>query len=178
MNVDYSYLTGINPPWIHVEELTDLDGSTIPSYHYCQDDGSCVLRVIRGRAVLNTAQLMNEFLVAFQFAISRFGANWYALKDCLTCLDEWLPATRYIVYITDADYALSEQPEEWKWFLLTLHEVGSAWSKAITDNGRFNREPVPFHVLLKYEYGNLHKVLNSVREATDQFPEIQVSGTI
>jgi len=178
MASNYACLSQIDPPWIHIDLLSDLDHIMIPSYQYCQGDNNCVLRVIRGRVVCNTSLLMNEFAAAFQFPITDFGANWYALKDCLSCLDEWLPATKYIVYITEAELVLSEQTEEWKWFLLTLHEVCTYWSKPIADNGRFNRDSIPFHVLLKYDYGSLDKILRLVRQATDHFPGILVSGML
>ncbi len=95
-----------------------------------------------------TQSLMDEISAAFQF-FDGFGANWIALRECLEYLDEWLPADAYILLCEQAESILfQEQTSDLTAFLMTLNEVGSWWSKPITDNGRFNRKCVPFHVLL------------------------------
>lgn len=91
---------------------------------------------------------MDEFGAAFQF-FEGFGENWYALEDCLECLDEWLPADSYILIVECAEEMLCEEiPEELTLFLITMDRVGKSWSKSIEDNGRFNRKSIPFHALL------------------------------
>ena len=44
--------------------------------------------------------LMNEFGAALQF-FDGFGENWHALKECLSYLDEWLPATAYVLVVSN-----------------------------------------------------------------------------
>ena len=118
----------------------------------------------------NTIALMNEFAAAFQFPIDNFGDNWYALKDCLKYLDEWLPAKSYIVFINYADQLLvDENPDELKWLLLTLQELGRYWGQPVTEQGRFNREAVPFHTLFKCERENM---LNTIKRFNEQSQDI------
>jgi hypothetical protein len=91
---------------------------------------------------------MNEFGAALQF-FEGFGENWYALKECLEYLDEWLPADAYILVIENSEELLEEEPpNQLSAFLKTLHEAGDFWMKPISDNDRFNRKGIPFHVML------------------------------
>jgi hypothetical protein len=91
---------------------------------------------------------MNEFAASLQF-FDGFGENWYALQECLEYLDEWLPAEAYVRVIENAEELLNEeQPNQMSALLKTLHEVGESWAKPITNNDRFNRRAIPFHVLL------------------------------
>jgi hypothetical protein len=90
--------------------------------------------------------LMDEFSAALQFS-SGCGDNWYALRDSLQYLDEWLPARAYVLVIDEAEELLGEKASELKWLMQTFHEVGEWWKLPISDNDRFNRPGVPFHVL-------------------------------
>lgn len=95
-----------------------------------------------------TQALMNEFGAALQF-FEGFGENWYALEECLEYLNEWLPADAYVLVVENAEELLQEeQPNQMSALLKTLHEAGESWAKPITDNDRFNRRAIPFHVLL------------------------------
>jgi hypothetical protein len=96
----------------------------------------------------NFQALMDEFGAALQF-FDGFGENWYALRDCLRSLDGWLPAEAYILVVTHPLELLKEEPDELPWFLKVMDEVHDWWSRPITDNGPYNRPPVPFHVVLQ-----------------------------
>ena len=93
--------------------------------------------------------LMNEFGAAMQF-FDGFGENWYALNECLCYMDEWLPGDGYILVVTGAKYLLiDEDRRELDQLIQTLEIVGEEWRKPITDNERFNRGSIPFHVILQ-----------------------------
>lgn len=95
-----------------------------------------------------TAGLMDEVSASLQF-FDGFGENWYALGECLQCLDEWLPADAYVLVVEGAEELLrDEQAPQMAALLKTLHGAGEWWSRPVTDNDRFNRNAVPFHVLL------------------------------
>ena len=95
--------------------------------------------------------LMNEIGAALQFFLG-FGENWHALKECLSYLDEWLPGQAYVLLVEQAEEVLvGEAVEELGFFLRVLDEVGQFWSAPITDNSRFDRAALPFHVLLLFE---------------------------
>ena len=90
--------------------------------------------------------LMDEFGAALQF-FEGFGENWHALKECLSYLDEWLPADQYILLISNSDQVLVNDPSQLKWLLKTLHEVGQWWLEPITDNESFNRPSKRFKAI-------------------------------
>lgn len=91
---------------------------------------------------------MDEFGAALQF-FEGFGENWHALKECLSYLDEWMPARAYVLVLTSCQEVLSQSEEQdLKWLIVTLQEVGEWWSRPITDNQRFNRPAIPFHAIL------------------------------
>ena len=91
---------------------------------------------------------MNEFGAAFQL-FEGFGENWYALEDCLGCLDEWLPADAYVLVVEHAEQVLHEaEPDQMAAFLKTLNGAAESWSKRVEGSGRFDRNAIPFHVLL------------------------------
>jgi hypothetical protein len=91
--------------------------------------------------------LMDEFASAFQF-FDQFGENWYALRECLCYMDEWMKTESYVVLFTDSEQILiDEHPDELRYLLKSLDECGKWWSQPVSSNGRFNRDPVPFHSL-------------------------------
>ena len=119
-----------------------------------------------------TPDLMNEFAAALQF-FDGFGENWHALEECLTYLDEWLPADAYILVIENADELLrDEEPQQLMALLKTLHQAGDSWAQPIADNGRFDRKGIPFHVLLNVSDGASsagERITASAREANVPF---------
>jgi hypothetical protein len=90
---------------------------------------------------------MDEFGAALQF-FEGFGENWHALEECLDYMDEWLPAEAYILVVEQAESILADEDDDQLAALfITMHSVGEWWSRAITDNDRFNRAALPFHRL-------------------------------
>lgn len=146
MNTELDYLFHSDPPWIYIGPGEMERTKWIPSFFYSRPGINTCVRRLRGKKMRSTQALMNEFAAALQF-FDGFGENWYALLDCLRCLDEWLPADAYVLIIENAEELLQEeQPHQMSAFLNTLHDVGESWAKPITDNGRYNRPEIPFHV--------------------------------
>lgn len=112
------------------------------------------------------AGLMNEFGAALQF-FDGFGENAAALKECLSYLDEWLPANEYILVISDSLMLLGDMPEELEWFFDVLNDVGEWWSKAIAEGKRFDRSAIPFHVVLQCKERELLR-------ARERFGELEI----
>ena len=109
----------------------------------------CVRRM-RGAKMLTTSSLMDEFAAALQF-FDGFGSNWYALRECLQYMDEWLPADAYVLVVENANDVLrNESEDELVTLIKTFHETGEWWAKPIVDNDRFNRDMVPFHVFVEF----------------------------
>ena len=153
MKTAIDYLFRVEPPWVFMGFAEPERRNWIPQYYFSGADSNTCVRRLRGKKMKTTAALMDEFGAALQFFMG-FGENWYALRDCLYCLDEWLPATAYVLVVEDAEEVLrDEQPFQMEVLLKTLHEAGEWWAKPITDNGPYNRNAIPFHVLLNVTDG-------------------------
>lgn len=136
-------------PWICVDIFTRERPRLLPVYLYGLEGKPVVVRVLRGDKMKTVKALMDEFGAALQFS-EGFGENWYALRDCLTSLDEWLPGDGYLLVVTKPAEVLSlDTSESLHWLTVTLQEVAEEWSKGICDNGPYNRPPRPFHVILQ-----------------------------
>jgi hypothetical protein len=150
----FDFLFRVESPYVYVGLGESERLKWIPSYFYSRPGLSVCVRVLRGRKMRTAQALMDEFASALQF-FEGFGENWYALKDCLACLDEWLPAEAYVLVVETAEELLQEEcPDQMAALVLTLHEVGESWAQPIKDNGRFNRPAIPFHVLLLISEGD------------------------
>lgn len=103
---------------------------------------------LRGAKMRTHPDLMNEFGAALQF-FDGFGENWPALDELLCWMDEWLPAERYILVVTNADLLLRDEPGELDTFITLLKRVGEWWAKPIVDNPPYNRPARPFHTVLR-----------------------------
>lgn len=138
----------VESPWLYIGFGEPERKKWIPSYFYTRTGMNVCVRRLRGKKMRTLDSLMDEFGASLQF-FDGFGENWYALSECLSYLDEWLPADAYILVVENAEELLQdEEPAQIEALFVTLHDVGEWWAKAITDNGRFNRKERPFHVLL------------------------------
>jgi hypothetical protein len=105
-------------------------------------------RVVRSAKMGTRQRLFDEFAAALQFP-DYFGENWAAFDECLRDLD-WLPATSYVLLVTEASRVLDEEPpEELKAFLETLRDVSADWAEEVARGESWDRPPVPFHVLFQ-----------------------------
>ncbi len=144
----HNYLFRVESPWIVIGQAEPEAAKWIPTVFYSRPNVKACVRCLRGRKMRNVQSLMNEIGAALQF-FNGFGENWNALAECLQYLDEWLPAEVYVLVIEEAEQVLADaSPDQFAALLKTFHEAGEWWSKPIVDNDRFNRESIPFHVLL------------------------------
>lgn len=111
---------------------------------------SIAVRKLRGQKCRSLAEFMTEIGAVLQF-FDGFGENANALRECLSYLDEWLPADGYIIVITRTEEFLAEEPEHRGWMLDLLLEIGEWWSQPLEGQGRFDRPPMPFKVVLEFE---------------------------
>lgn len=148
MNTQLDYLFSTEPPWIYAGLGEPERTKWFPAYFYTRPNLNVCVRRLRGSKMRSVQGLMNEFGAAFQF-FDGFGENWNALEECLEYLDEWMPAQAYILVIEQAEELLCDEKQDQMFaFLQTFHAVGEWWARPVVDNERFNRESVPFHVVM------------------------------
>jgi RNAse (barnase) inhibitor barstar len=108
--------------------------------------GGLVCR-LDGAAMRTEGDLFAETARALRFP-DYFGANWDALRDCLTDLS-WLPSRAYLLVVEHADQVLADDPPErlqvWR---RVLSEASRGWGEPVQDGEWWDRPPVPFTVLL------------------------------
>ncbi|MDY7096018.1 MAG: barstar family protein [Acidobacteriota bacterium] len=138
--------------WQHLSrfiQLSDIQNEAetqTPTALFGNPPPGTIVRRLRGGKMRSLQGLMDEFGAALQF-FEGFGENWHALKECLSYLDEWLPADQYILLIPSSHQVLIDDPSQLKWLLKTLHEVGQWWLEPITDNEPFNRPSKGFKAI-------------------------------
>jgi hypothetical protein len=160
-----SWLFEVTPPWIFIGAAESEAEKWIPSGYYSREGLNVCVRNMRGKKMRTYEGLMNEFSAALQFFYG-FGENWPALNECLCYLDEWLPAEAYVIVIECAEEVFREESDHEIHALLdNLHDVGEWWAKPITDNGRFNRGPIPFHILFNFSAGQEESMERFVKSA-------------
>ena len=72
-------------------------------------EGDLLVRTVTGMKCATKDTLLNEWASVLEFP-GYFGQNWDALIDCITDMS-WLPASSYIVAITDLEAVLPEESE-------------------------------------------------------------------
>lgn len=126
-------------PWLHVLVATESETCDRLAALRKPASAMVVARLIRGHKARTAAALFDEFAAALQFPYY-FGENWDALDECLSDL-EWLPGKAYVLFITNSDRLLEEEPpEEMRSFLRLLARIAEEWA---------TRSAKPFHVVLQ-----------------------------
>lgn len=97
-----------------------------------------VVKMLRGKNMMSTRALFNEFAAALQFPCY-FGNNWNAFDECVADL-EWMPGEGYVILIVNGSQVLSDEPEELATFCRIMRSVGKEWAD---DRGR------PFQTILQ-----------------------------
>lgn len=92
--------------------------------------------VIRGWKCQTKEACMNELGAALQFP-GYFGENWDALDECIRDLS-WLPAARYVLFLTEIQRAFPEDDASLGTLLSVLSGAATAWAQ----------RGVAFHVLV------------------------------
>ena len=138
-----------NPPWVICCPPGEASKKWNEQILFAKSGVESEIRVLRGKRMRRKVELMAECAAAFQFFES-FGSNWDALSECLCYLDEWMPAEAYVVVVTNCQHLLIEDdPRALATLMKLLCGVAEYWAKPITNNGRYNRPSVPFHVILQ-----------------------------
>lgn len=91
----------VGQPYIH---LLVADPGTAYDISWVLNNEGLVARVMRAKHMRTLDGLVTETSAALQFP-SYFGYNWAAFDECLGDL-MWLPATGYVLLITDASQLL------------------------------------------------------------------------
>jgi barstar (barnase inhibitor) len=80
-----------------------------------------VVRVLRGSRSSSRKELFQEWGAALQFPYY-FGHNWAALDECLDDL-EWLPARRYVLFLTEFQDVLATAEEDLRSYIRVLQRA-------------------------------------------------------
>lgn len=81
---------------------------------------------MRGRDMADSDGVFTQFYENLRLP-DYFGWNWNALRDCLSDLS-WIPATRYLLMVDDADHLLADSPSERPDFLRALVRAAQYWA--------------------------------------------------
>ncbi|ADI37989.1 barstar family protein [Waddlia chondrophila] len=132
-------------PWLFTTQKT-ITQQDIPE--------GILLLELNAVSMSNLDDLYREFAAAFKFP-DYFGYNFNALDECITDL-EWLPADGYLLVIKNSDRLLSKEPNDiLESFLSILDSAGEEWATPIVQGEDWDREEVPFHVLLELDKGKV-----------------------
>jgi hypothetical protein len=135
--------------------VTALDESALPGV--CLDlseaHPTAVIRVLRGKKCRSLDAFFDEAAAALQFPYY-FGENWPAFDECITDL-EWLPASAYLIVISNAHLLLEAEPDgDFRVLVTTFARTNIRW---LTPNLGFprSREATAFHVVFQCGAGDL-----------------------
>lgn len=131
-----------DPPWVIRANL----GSEQTIAMLTEAGKVGLVTTIDGNLATSSKSLFAAFAQMLDFP-SYFGANWPALKDCLTDLD-WLPADLYVIAVVNARSLLAQEPVERASMIRTLEMVGREWAAPIELGEWWDRPAKPFHVIL------------------------------
>ena len=133
----HTHLQNATAPWSSL--LVVPPGTTATAL--VRPPAGFLVRQIQGKKCTTPSGVFDEFSRALAFP-DYFGHNWDGLEECLADL-EWLPAKGYTVLVTDAQWVIPDNEEEYETLLEVLSDAGEAWSQGHTADGR----RAPFHVL-------------------------------
>ncbi|MBF6183360.1 barstar family protein [Nocardia otitidiscaviarum] len=158
-------------------ELVESSLENFAGVEYKLADAGYRVTHVRGDQAGTVNELFAEFASAFQFPWY-FGRNWPSFRECMTDLDEWLPAGSkgYVLTIWNADLVLAREAEGLKWLidsLVFIHEEYAEPTTLVSD-GRGQAAPAPakdFRVLLHCETGERERAAANWRRAGAQLSE-------
>jgi len=131
---------------------------------------------IRGEKSRSAADLFDEFQMALEFP-TYFGHNWDAFSDCITDLS-WLQAGAGIVLLVTEPGEVLREPgnAELSRLVRLLDAAANEWGRSVSEGQWWDRPPVPFHVVLACEPGEVETARQrwvaagaSVADATSNF---------
>jgi hypothetical protein len=136
-------LLEIGPPWVYV---TNIDGQEFQEAINLQREAEGAIIELDCSRMLNLDQLFDAFATAAQFP-NYFGRNWAAFDECLADL-EWLHASSYVFALRNPQRLLEQESAEVATFWRIISKVAAEWAEEINLGEWWDREGVPFHVVL------------------------------
>lgn len=151
MNLYPEALGQPGPPW-----CLAIGGSAqeVTGRGYAWARAGFTMRFLRGRKMLTYQGLFDECSAALQFPWY-FGENGNAFDECITDLS-WLPVgVGYVLVITDpADVLSNTEDDGLSWLIRSFDRACTEWSRLVNEGQPWDREPVPFHVVLNVTNGS------------------------
>ena len=138
-------LIKLDAPLFHLVLDTRADFFWSAQRWYLYDKCRVGSRIIRGWKSHTAKSFFDEFAAAFQLP-SYFGENWNAFDECINDLD-WMPASAYIVFISDVDQVLPGEPIDFNILIRQLKHAAEEWTQGRTFNPSFPTPPTPFHIV-------------------------------
>ncbi|MFK0104861.1 barstar family protein [Streptomyces sp. NPDC091217] len=111
-----------SPPWLGVSPSASL----VSAVDALPPSGSIFAARMQGREMLDSDGVFTQFYENLRLP-DYFGWNWNALHDCLSDLG-WIPATRYLLIVDDAEHVLSNDPSERLEFFRILLRSAKYWA--------------------------------------------------
>jgi hypothetical protein len=161
------------PPYFQI-----LSGSTKDLANYYEklrskEKSGVALRLLRGEDMSNTRLFFAELAAALQFPLY-FGKNMNALAECLRDLDDWLPASAYILVISQAMSVLKEEDrDDLVDFFRLLSDVSKEWAVGTLPGANWERKPTPFHVVLHANVGEAEVLARILEPVVGDIPIIR-----
>jgi len=120
------------------DNLLDISGGDIKESFFILD----------AKKMNNYDGLYDEFSKVLRFP-EYFGRNLNALDECLADL-EWLDLNAYIIFIKHSkEFLIEEKKEDVEVLVKIFNKVGEEWSLPVRLGEEWDRDPVPFHVIMQ-----------------------------
>jgi RNAse (barnase) inhibitor barstar len=160
-NVDFC---GPDAPWCYFARapLRTIDSfARYFDYWHPIEDQQAVIRVIQGRHCETAESLFREWSAALQFPYY-FGHNWDAFDECIQDL-EWLPATCYIMFVTEVNLVLPQSPNDFDIYIRVLNWAHEQWK--IPNRENMDEPTAPFTIVFHAEPESAEVALARIRAA-------------
>jgi len=106
-------LSSALPPWLHLIVCQERAVTEVPTHQFQKYSPQTIVRVLRGSRCTTKQSLLQGLARELEFP-PYFGHNWDALDECLADLEDWMPATAYILLFLEADELLADSQEDFK----------------------------------------------------------------
>lgn len=124
-----------------------------------------VIRRSRGSAMRTREELFSELATSLSFP-DYFGRNWDALEDLLTDY-AWMPASGYVLIISEANELLAAEPaSELQLLLHIMRDVADEWAQPEVLPDGVERPPTPFHLVLQVSASRAEEAFARIKAAS------------
>jgi len=149
-------LSSALPPWLHLIVCRERVVTEVLTHQFQKYSPQTIVRLLHGSRCTTKQSLLGELARELGFP-SYFGHNWDALDECLADLQDWMPATAYILLFLEADELLADSREDFKTLLDILNTAALGWAS--------RRPSVPFHTVLQCHPDEKDRMLSRMRGA-------------